>query len=285
MVEAGTNGNAFTKKNPTTAFSSNILQSIVGPDKALKAFQSISMGGLPNMNQAQAEVDSGALIGAQSMGMIGKSFLQDDLVGVTAKYKAKVIKKNIGKETAPNADGLDKYLQEDDSDSDSGSDDSFEEQLGEDGNKNFADGSGDPSKLIDFELIKLLQYCKTLESHRETEDYQEDILLKSLDLGPKVEGKKLLIFDMDETLVAAKFEGHVPSKFEETFSFPYGGSKIFVRLRPYLVDCLEKLAQFYEIIVFTAGQQEYADNIMDYIDADRKMFSKRLYRQDCIQVD
>jgi len=90
---------------------------------------------------------------------------------------------------------------------------------------------------------------------------------------------------MDETLVAAKFEGHVPSKFQETFHFDYLGSKIYVRLRPYLVDCLEKLAAFYEIIVFTAGQQEYADNILDYIDEDRKMFAKRLYRQDCIQVD
>jgi Dullard-like phosphatase family protein len=41
----------------------------------------------------------------------------------------------------------------------------------------------------------------------------------------------------------------------------------------------------YEIIVFTAGQQEYADHILDYIDQDNKLFKKRLYRQDCIQVD
>lgn len=216
------------------------------------------------------------------MGMIGKSFLKEDLIGVTAKLKQKVIKKGIGKATTA-ADGLDKFLVDDDDDSDS-SDDSFEEQLGDEAGKSFGDAA-DPSKLIDFELIKLLQYCKTLESHRETEDYQEDILLKSLDLGQKEEGKKLLIFDMDETLVAAKFEGHVPSKFEATFDFAYADSKIYVRLRPYLIDCLEKLAQFYEIIVFTAGQQEYADKILDYIDADNKMFKKRLYRQDCIQVD
>ena len=118
---------------------------------------------------------------------------------------------------------------------------------------------GDPKKLIDFELIKLLQFCKTLEAHRETDDYQEDILLKSIELGNQTGNKKLLIFDMDETLVAAKFEGHVPDKFVETFNFEYLGSKIYVRLRPYLVDCLEKLAQDYEIIVFTAGCQEYAD--------------------------
>lgn len=236
------------------------------------------------MNKEQANMDNSHLIGAQSMGMIGKSFLQDDLIDVTAKMKKKVVKKTIASKPAE-AGGLDKFLC-DDSDSDgSSSDDSFEEQLGDSGNKGFADGQGDPTKLIDFELIKLLQFCKTLESHRETEDYQEDILLKSIDLGKAPSGKKLLIFDMDETLVAAKFEGHVPSKFVETFNFDYMGSKIYVRLRPYLVDCLEKLAAYFEIIVFTAGQQEYADNILDYIDVDHKMFAKRLYRQDCIQVD
>jgi hypothetical protein len=63
-------------------------------------------------------------------------------------------------------------------------------------------GTVNPSKLIDFELIKLLQYCKILEQKKQSEEYQEDVLLKSLDLGKKT-AKKLLIFDMDETLVAA----------------------------------------------------------------------------------
>ena len=59
---------------------------------------------------------------------------------------------------------------------------------------------------------------------------------------------------MDETLIAAKFEGSVPKKFQSTMDFEYSGTRIFVRLRPYVVDCLEKLASMYEIIVFTAGQ-------------------------------
>jgi len=54
----------FDKKNPTNHFSSNILKTIVGPEKALKAFQSISLGGLPNMNADQAALDNSHLIGA-----------------------------------------------------------------------------------------------------------------------------------------------------------------------------------------------------------------------------
>ena len=43
-------------------------------------------------------------------------------------------------------------------------------------------------------------------------------------------------------------------------------------------DVLEKLVQWYEIVVFTAGEQEYADEILNYIDADNTLFKKRLYR-------
>jgi hypothetical protein len=37
-------------------------------------------------------------------------------------------------------------------------------------------------------------------------------MMKSFELG-KLTQPKLLIFDMDETLVAAKFAGHIPSNF------------------------------------------------------------------------
>ena len=43
-------------------------------------------------------------------------------------------------------------------------------------------------------------------------------------------------------------------------------------------DILEKLVQWYEIVVFTAGEQEYADEILNYIDASGTLFKKRLYR-------
>ena len=55
-----------------------------------------------------------------------------------------------------------------------------------------------------------------------------------------------------------------------------------MRVRPYLEDCLERLSQLYEIVVFTAGVQEYADKILDHIDPEKKFIKKRLYRTDCI---
>lgn len=139
------------------------------------------------------------------------------------------------------------------------------------------------SKLIDMELLKLLGFCKELLKTRDTEEYQDEVLEKSIELGKKTHDK-LLIFDMDETLIAAKF-GTIPKEFEKTFAYDLCGTEIQVRLRPYVNDCLTKLSSMYEIIVFTAGQQDYADHILDYLDPDNQIFKKRLYRQDCIKVN
>jgi CTD small phosphatase-like protein 2 len=39
----------------------------------------------------------------------------------------------------------------------------------------------------------------------------------------------------------------------------------------------------FEICVFTAGEQEYADTILDFIDEDYQIIKHRLYRQHCVQ--
>lgn len=46
--------------------------------------------------------------------------------------------------------------------------------------------------------------------------------MKSVTLG-KMSQKKLLIFDMDETLIAAKFFAKLPEGFETTFIIDHEG--------------------------------------------------------------
>ena len=48
------------------------------------------------------------------------------------------------------------------------------------------------------------------------EDYQEEIMLKSVELGKKAK-QKLLILDMDETMIAARFRSKVPDNFQTHF--------------------------------------------------------------------
>jgi CTD small phosphatase-like protein 2 len=46
---------------------------------------------------------------------------------------------------------------------------------------------------------------------------------------------------------------------------------------------MQYLATMYELVVFTAGEQDYADTILDYIDADRQVIKHRMYRQHCVK--
>ena len=41
----------------------------------------------------------------------------------------------------------------------------------------------------------------------------------------------------------------------------------------------------YELIIFTAGTQDYADPILNIIEKKHKFFEKRLYRQHCVVLD
>lgn len=48
---------------------------------------------------------------------------------------------------------------------------------------------------------------------------------------------------------------------------------------------LERVAEMFEIIVFTASQSIYAEQLLDILDPDRKLFSGRAYRESCIFSD
>ena len=56
------------------------------------------------------------------------------------------------------------------------------------------------------------------------------------------EDRITLVLDMDETLIAAKFDGKEQKNFKTTFTFDFSGTSIHVRLRPYLQEALEKLS-------------------------------------------
>ena len=105
---------------------------------------------------------------------------------------------------------------DDDSDFDDGDDDiDFK-----DGDKSMM-GEKNPAKLIDLELVNLIKFCNDLKNkHKDTEDYQEEVMMKSVELGKKTH-EKTLILDMDETMIAAKFEGKEPKGFVRNFTFAF----------------------------------------------------------------
>ena len=80
--------------------------------------------------------------------------------------------------------------------------------------------------------------------------------------------KKVLIFDMDETLIHCvdDIETQNPDVILE-IEFP-GEEPVCagINLRPYLMQCLQEANKSFQVIVFTASHQIYADAILDYVD-------------------
>ena len=48
---------------------------------------------------------------------------------------------------------------------------------------------------------------------------------------------------------------------------------------------LERVAEMFEIVVFTASQSIYAGQLLDVLDPDGKLISRRAYRESCIFSD
>ena len=51
-----------------------------------------------------------------------------------------------------------------------------------------------------------------------------------------------------------------------------------INIRPYVIECLVEASKNYQVIVFTAAHQIYADAILDYIDPTKELIQHRLYR-------
>lgn len=55
--------------------------------------------------------------------------------------------------------------------------------------------------------------------------------------------------------------------------------------RPYLNEFLDRMSKRFELVIFTASRQDYADIIINRIDPEGKFISHRLYRQHCVLVE
>lgn len=104
-------------------------------------------------------------------------------------------------------------------------------------------------------------------------------------LLPSHPSPKTLILDLDETLIHSLAKGGrmtsghmVEVKLDRQHAILY-----YVHKRPYCDDFLRKVCKWYNLVVFTASVQEYADPVIDWLEQDRKYFKGRYYRQHCTQ--
>ncbi|KAG8862242.1 Nuclear envelope morphology protein 1 [Tulasnella sp. 330] len=134
---------------------------------------------------------------------------------------------------------------------------------------------------------------------------------------------KTLILDLDETLIhsTSKAPAQYHSSYGQglfsagglgfgigsSAGFGFGGSAVWgarrggpghmvevvlggrstlyhVYKRPYVDYFLKKVSTWYTLVIFTASMQEYADPVIDWLDAGRGILAKRFFRESCTQL-
>jgi len=101
------------------------------------------------------------------------------------------------------------------------------------------------------------------------------------DMGPLVSGKKCLALDLDETLVHSSFQPVESASFIITVVIDGTVHNVYVLKRPGVDDFLIRMAQCYELIIYTASLSKYADPLLDLLDPEQTI-SKRLFRENCV---
>ena len=128
---------------------------------------------------------------------------------------------------------------------------------------------------------------KLISQFPKKEFFKEKIEKKKISLSTPSRNKKTLILDLDETLVHADIDFNF--KFHDDilkFIREDTNEEILIPLllRPHLFDFLNFASEHFELVIFTASEKNYADAIIDYIEKEKKYFSRRLYRNNCIYL-
>jgi len=110
--------------------------------------------------------------------------------------------------------------------------------------------------------------------------YRESILPPKPANCPEI----TLVLDLDETLVHCTTTEM--EDYDVMFPVELNGQQFQVsgRYRPYCAEFLEKAAEMFEIIIFTASQKVYANTLLDFMDPTHKLISHRLFRDECVTV-
>ncbi|KAI4160305.1 MAG: hypothetical protein LQ342_005897 [Letrouitia transgressa] len=106
--------------------------------------------------------------------------------------------------------------------------------------------------------------------------------------------QKTLIIDLDETLIHSLAKGGRMStghmvEVKLNTAIGFGGTTLgpqhpilyYVHKRPHCDEFLRKVCKWYNLVVFTASVQEYADPVINWLEQERKYFAARYYRQHC----
>lgn len=95
-----------------------------------------------------------------------------------------------------------------------------------------------------------------------------------------------VVLDLDETLVHAKTEPIQGSDIRFSVNFDGQNYPVWVCRRPGVNEFVKQLSTFCDVIVFTASQKVYADQLLDVLERmiGCKVIKSRYFRDSCVEV-
>ncbi|OAY85129.1 CTD small phosphatase-like protein 2-B isoform X2 [Ananas comosus] len=111
--------------------------------------------------------------------------------------------------------------------------------------------------------------------------------ISPIELPKSQERKKpiTLVLDLDETLVHSTLKHCDGADFTFPVFSDMKPTPVYVKKRPYLLMFLERVAEMFEIVIFTASQRTYAENVLSRLDPAGKLVSRCFSRESCIFTD
>jgi CTD small phosphatase-like protein 2 len=96
-----------------------------------------------------------------------------------------------------------------------------------------------------------------------------------------------LVLDLDETLVHCSTDATKCPHYDLDFKVEFQNRmfRVFVQKRPGVLEFLERVSKLFEVVIFTASQQIYADALLDLLDPVRQFTRYRLFRDSCVRVE
>ena len=146
---------------------------------------------------------------------------------------------------------------------------------------------GEQEDIYNEHLFQTFQGLKIVRSLPPVDLEQLKEKRVNVPVKPGYENKKTLVFDLDETLV------HCCENIEEMqpdvllpVTFPNGEViNAGINIRPYALECLREMNKFFEVFVFTASHQCYANVVLDYLDPSGELIHQRFFRDNCINMN
>jgi len=124
--------------------------------------------------------------------------------------------------------------------------------------------------------------CSVIERNIEQPMSEKETLLPPRNLK---DTRKTLVLDLDETLVHCFLDHEENTTYDWTFQVDSenGLFDVFCRVRPHLEEFLKECAKMFELVLFTASQDNYANKVLDNVDP-AGYIQHRLFRRHCTKV-